>query len=383
MAEANAIVPASEARAIAALDEARRQIGLARRSGDVNALKEWRDRAAAVQHYARQRAGAKEIANDAGEVKVRAEAALGAIDGEINPPSRGVASPPEATIIEAAAATRAAWRKLGTLEEQQLDEYIERAREDEQAGVSTAQIAKLVDADKKHSREQERREHRAAATSGGTGRLDLRHVDALTLLESLEPASADLLLTDPPYSTDVDDIDSFAAEWVPLALSRIKDSGRFYICCGAYPYELRAYLNVLLDQERFFVGVPLVWTYRNTLGPAPAHGYKTNWQAILYGHGAEAPPLDCPEMLEQFTVQDIAAPDGRHGTRFHEWQKPDELAERLLRHSTRLGELVLDPFAGTGTFAAAGVRLGRNVIASDVDEDMLGICARRGLSLAA
>src|SRR5690606_23894638 len=52
----------------------------------------------------------------------------------------------------------------------------------------------------------------------------------------------DLLLTDPPYSTDVDDIEEFAASWLPVALAKVKPTGRAYVCVGAYPHELRAYL---------------------------------------------------------------------------------------------------------------------------------------------
>lgn len=186
MAEANAIVPASEARAIAALDEARRQIGLARQSGDVDALKEWRDRAAAVQHYARQRAGAKEIANDAGEVKVRAEAALGALDREMAPRGR-----PEKDSVtegflagEIAPETRSAWRKLGALNDDALDGYIERAREDEQAGVSTARIADLIKTDAREQRRDEKRQRTA----------DLAAVDVAPVLTAYP-----VLCADPPW----------------------------------------------------------------------------------------------------------------------------------------------------------------------------------------
>jgi len=187
----------------------------------------------------------------------------------------------------------------------------------------------------------------------------------------------DLLLTDPPYATDVEDIRAFSQAWLPLALNKIRPTGRAYVCVGAYPHELEAYLTVERSTG-FTLSQVLVWTYRNTLGPAPALDYKQNWQAILYFRGPDADRLDCPLMTEQFSVQDINAPDGRRGDRYHAWQKPDDLGERFIRHATKPGDLVMDPFAGTGTFLLAAARLGRDAIGCDLDPDQVNICLQRG-----
>lgn len=186
----------------------------------------------------------------------------------------------------------------------------------------------------------------------------------------------ELLLTDPPYMTDVENIQQFAHTWLPIALEKVKPTGRAYVCIGAYPDELSAYLGA--PRANMELAQVLVWTYRNTLGPAPKLNYKQNWQAILYFRGHDAPPLDCPELNELFSVQDINAPDGRLGNRYHEWQKPDELGERLIRHSTKPGALVLDPFAGTGTFILAAARLGRIGQGCDASERMIALAKGRG-----
>jgi len=231
-----------------------------------------------------------------------------------------------------------------------------------------------------HVKNKLKQDVRAAQTTG-PGKAMVYQRDALEFLKSLGPQSVDLLLTDPPYMTDVEDIAAFAQSWVPLALSRVKPSGRTYIFTGAYPRELHAYLSVLLGESAFTFDNILVWTYRNTLGPSPSHGYKLNWQAIFYLYGPDAPPLDCPVMLEQFTVQDVRAPDGRLGDRYHKWQKPDDLAERLIQHSTRPNELIADPFVGTGTFLAAALRLGRIAVGSETSGAMLAICEDRGIEV--
>ena len=188
----------------------------------------------------------------------------------------------------------------------------------------------------------------------------------------------DLLLTDPPYSTDIADIEAFACSWLPVALAKVKPTGRAYVFIGPYPNEMLAYLTVAKLITNMTLENILVWTYRNTLGPTPKHKYKNNWQACLYFIGKNAPPLDCPEMIEQFSVQDISAPDGRQGDRYHEWQKPMEIAERFIRHSTTPGSLVLDPFAGTGTHLLAAAKLGRVAHGCDLDQKMIAIATSRG-----
>ena len=191
-----------------------------------------------------------------------------------------------------------------------------------------------------------------------------------------EQPECDLLLTDPPYATDVEDITKFAHDWLPVALQRVRPSGRAYVCIGAYPWELQAYLTA--NHAAMTLAQVLVWTYRNTLGPAPALDYKQNWQAILYFRGRDAEPLHAPSLTEQFSVQDLNAPDGRQGDRYNAWQKPEALAERFIRHATNPGDLVLDPFAGTGTFLIAAAKLGRVAAGCDNDPAQVEVCLERG-----
>jgi DNA modification methylase len=193
-----------------------------------------------------------------------------------------------------------------------------------------------------------------------------------------QPA-CDLLLTDPPYSTEVREIDAFARSWLPQALAKVKPTGRAYIFVGAYAQELRAYLQV---ETSLPLAQILVWSYLNTIGPTPHHEYKQNWQAILYYRGPQAPPLASPLLIEQTSVMQVNAPDGRRGERYHAWQKPDELAERLIRHATRAGDLVLDCFAGTGTFVLAAHHLGRRALGCDSFAEMLALAQRRGCEIA-
>lgn len=184
----------------------------------------------------------------------------------------------------------------------------------------------------------------------------------------------DLLITDPPYMTDVDNINEFA-QWLPEKLQCVKKTGFAFVFIGAYPEELNAYLNIAMPEQ------VLVWTYRNTLGAAPKNKYKLNWQAILFYRMPDSPGLDCPITNELWAVQDINAPDGRHEGRYHTWEKPMKLAERLIRHTTKTGDMILDCYAGTGTFLLAGTSLGRKTIGYEIDKTMIDIAIKRGCKL--
>lgn len=200
--------------------------------------------------------------------------------------------------------------------------------------------------------------------------------DVNEFLNQFEDGSVDLLITDPPYSTDVDDINKFAESWLNNALKKVKDSGYAFVFIGAYPEEINAYLNIAMPTQL------LVWEYKNTLGQNPKDRYKLNYQAILFYRMSKAGSLNIDITNEQWAVQSINAPDGRLGDRYHAWQKPIELADRLIRHTTNTGEQVIDPFCCTGTFLLAASKLNRNALGSDISDDNLKIAVQRGCQYA-
>jgi len=203
------------------------------------------------------------------------------------------------------------------------------------------------------------------------------HEDCVDFLNRFENKSIDLLITDPPYSTDVEDLPGFLDKWLYRALNKVKDTGRAFICIGAYPIEIYTYLQYLLKTE-WIVDNPLIWTYRNTLGQTPKMKYNLNYQLILHLYKDTSNPLDNRITNEMFSVQDINAPDGRLGDRFYKWQKPDLLAERLINHTTKEGDKIIDPFAGCGTFILKASELNRIAYGCDIDIDAITIAKNRG-----
>ena len=184
-------------------------------------------------------------------------------------------------------------------------------------------------------------------------------------------------MTDPPYSTDVENLEEFVEQWFYKALDGVKKTGFAYVFIGAYPDELKTYLNAKVPPHMHLEQV-LIWTYKNTLGNNPKDRYKQNYQACLFFRGENAPALNCPLTSEQWAVQEINAPAGRIGDRYHAWQKPIEIAERFIRHSTKQGALVYDPFACTGTFLLAASKLGRRAIGYEINAENAKIAYSRG-----
>ena len=205
----------------------------------------------------------------------------------------------------------------------------------------------------------------------------LYHESCVNFLSRFDDKSIDLLITDPPYSTDIEDLPEFLDTWLYQALSKVKDTGRAFICIGAYPIEIYTYLQYLLKTE-WIVDNPLIWTYRNTLGQTPKMKYNLNYQLILHLYKETSNPLDNRITNEMFSVQDINAPDGRLGDRFYKWQKPDLLAERLINHTTKEGDKIIDPFAGCGTFILKSSELNRIAYGCDIDIDAINIAKKRG-----
>ncbi len=349
----------------------------------VDEVKDIRDKAEAMAAYARQ---AKDTAmvEWATEIKVRAERRAGQILSDM-PKALG-GRPAENRSYDATSFSSktlsdigvtkdqsSRWQKLAAVSDIQFEQAVAAAKE--VAGeVTTAAMLRMADKRDSLHRKQEEYLDRTRQVTPPL----ITQADALEWLGSA-PA-CDLLLTDPPYQTDVEDIGVFSRSWLPMALGLVKPTGRAYVCIGAYPDELRAYLDISPPAHLRLEQV-LVLTYRNTIGPSPKNLYKQNWQAILYYVGVYAPPLDCLELNELFSVQDISAPDGRHGTRLHAWQKPDELGDRFIRHSTKPGQTVLDPFACTGTFLLAASKYGCIALGCDIDQDNLAIAESRGCNV--
>jgi len=254
---------------------------------------------------------------------------------------------------------------------------------------------------------------RAHAGHGG----ELWHADVLELLGKLDDASVDLVVTDPPYAiakAEWDEFESLEAyvDWCDTWLAEIArvlaPHGSAYVCGFS---EILA--DVKARSAKRFAGCRwLIWYYRNkaNLGRdwgrshesiihlrkagtkidvdairVPYNGHTTKYPARIqavssqYGRGVRRDKWE-PHPLGAKPRDVIEIPvicNGMTEKTPHATQKPEALIEKLILASSKPGELVVDPFVGSGTTAVVASRLERRWIAGDGDARYVGLTRER------
>lgn len=147
-------------------------------------------------------------------------------------------------------------------------------------------------------------------------------------------------------------------DWLPIAYDRLQDGGAIYICTR---WDVEPAWREAITQAGFTVKQRLIWNKR--------------------GHGMG----DLEGTFRPTTEDIIFATKGRHvlnsrpsclidaghvpawQKKWHPHQKPELLLEVLIRVSTSRGDLVVDPFCGSGSTGVVCKRMGRNFIGIEID----------------
>ena len=184
----------------------------------------------------------------------------------------------------------------------------------------------------------------------------LHNGDCLEYMKTMQPASVDCIVTDPPYLEG--DFSYMLPEFLRVAKRVVLTPGK-----------LESF-NWIARQKPF-------WEYcwrmssKSLGGSACLH---IGWEPILAYH----PPLK-PLGNDVLTfTQKIF--DNMNG--LHKWQKPLDLFSYLVSRWSSEGETVFDPFMGSGTTGVACVQLGRSFIGCEIDQRYFSIAEKRIKSAA-
>ncbi|MGA2547609.1 MAG: site-specific DNA-methyltransferase [Rectinemataceae bacterium] len=243
--------------------------------------------------------------------------------------------------------------------------------------------------------------------------------DALAVLPLLPSASVDLLVADPPYNMDKDfgtargrlmsedEYEGYTRKWIGAALPLLKPESSVYVCCDwrCSSTVQRVLSRSLILRNRI--------TWEREKGRASSRNWKNAHEDIWFATVSDSYRFDADAVRQRRRVRapyhdDEGRPkdwaDGPEG-RFrdtaasnlwtdlsvpfwsmpentdHPTQKPEKLAAKLILSSSRPGDLVLDPFLGSGTSAVVAKKLGRRFIGIEIDEEHC-LAALRRLELA-
>jgi len=209
-------------------------------------------------------------------------------------------------------------------------------------------------------------------------RVDIRQEKALEMLQSLENNSVDLVLTDPPYNVDLDydqyEDDMEEAEyweWLEDILEEcyrvIKEDGA--VCIVTPIKQQRKWLNFIHDKLSLQHLDTHIWCRSNLLGfKARGYNYATYPVYILEKDRHEVRNPDY-NSFNSMNYMEVPSPQTNFSQgRTHPAQQPLELYEKFVVKSSPENGLVVDPFLGSGTAAAAAKKYGRDFIGCDISE---------------
>ena len=248
------------------------------------------------------------------------------------------------------------------------------------------------------------------AWASSSGDATLYKGDALKVLWEIPEASVDCIWTDPPYKLSNGGITCYAGrmvsvnkgewdrsegleldhqfnlDWIEGCRRVLKPTGTIWVSGTLHIYPS---VGMALLQNEFRLLNDITWQKPN---PPPNMGRRTfthSTETLLWASKA---PKGSPHKYT-FNYDEMRAENGgkqmqtvwrfptphRSEVRFgkHPTQKPVALIERCLRASTKSGDVVLDPFAGSGSTGVAALRTGRRFIGIEIDEEFTGLCVQR------
>ena len=238
--------------------------------------------------------------------------------------------------------------------------------------------------------------------------------NCLTEMEKLPARSVDVVFADPPYNlqlagelyrpnqsrvdgveADWDrfasfaDYDAFTRDWLRLAKRALKPTGTLWVI-GSYHNIFR--VGAIIQDLDFWMLNDVIWRKTNPMpnfrGRRFTNAHETLiWAArdagqktYTFNYDAMKALNDDLQMRSDWLLPICSGPerlrDGT-GTKLHPTQKPESLLHRVILASSNEGDVVLDPFFGSGTTGVVAKRLGRHFIGIERDPVYAALAERR------
>lgn len=237
--------------------------------------------------------------------------------------------------------------------------------------------------------------------------------DSIEILRSLPDNCADLVFADPPYNLQLggdltrpdnsrvdgvddewdqfdsfDEYDNFTRNWLAEARRILKPDGAIWVI-GSYHNIYR--VGAALQDLGYWLLNDVIWVKTNPMpnfrGTRFANAHETLiWASKskasrpTFNYSALKTANDDLQMRSDWLLPICTGNErlkGASGSKVHPTQKPEALLYRILLATTNPGDIVVDPFFGTGTTGAVAKMLGRRFIGIDRDKDYIAAAAKR------
>jgi len=237
--------------------------------------------------------------------------------------------------------------------------------------------------------------------------------DCLTELRALPPACVHCVWADPPYNLQLkgalhrpdnslvdgvddewdrfDDLaayDAFTRSWLAESRRLLRRDGTLWVI-GSYHNIFR--IGSILQDLGFWILNDVVWRKTNPMPNFRGRRFTNAHETLIwaaydrsaryrFNYDTMKALNDDLQMRSDWTIPVCGGPErlkDEHGHKLHPTQKPEALVARSLLASTRAGDLVLDPFLGSGTTAAVAKRLGRRFVGIEADPGYAAIARSR------
>ncbi|MFV0322697.1 MAG: site-specific DNA-methyltransferase [Alphaproteobacteria bacterium] len=236
--------------------------------------------------------------------------------------------------------------------------------------------------------------------------------DCIELMNALPEASVDMIFADPPYNLqlggdlyrpdnsmvdavndDWDKFESFASydqfttEWLKAARRVLKSTGTLWVI-GSYHNIFR--VGSTLQNMGFWILNDIIWRKSNPMPNFRGTRFTNAHETLLWVAKDEKSKVqfnyEAMKELNEGTQMrsDWVIPICNGGERIkidgkkaHPTQKPEALLHRIILSSSSVGDVILDPFFGTGTTGAVAKKLGRNFIGCEMEQDYIDVAQAR------
>ena len=236
--------------------------------------------------------------------------------------------------------------------------------------------------------------------------------DCIEIMRGLPDKSVDMIFADPPYNLQlggdlhrpdgstvdaVDDewdkfasfaiYDNFTKAWLKEARRVLKDDGTIWVI-GSYHNIFR--VGTAIQDEGYWILNDIVWRKANPMPNFKGTRFTNAHETLIWASKSEKArytfnyramkTLNDELQMRSDWVMPICGGQERlkrNGTKAHPTQKPEALLYRILLACTKPGDVVLDPFFGTGTTGAVAKRLGRHWMGIEREDAYIEVAEER------